>query len=515
MNTTHLDAIRDPAFHRFLVFGEADRAREEALGRPLLPHEAQSRLSWPQAEIIRRVERAVAMRQGEVITVLCARQTGKNETEAHLEDRALDIWQGIPGSVWVRTAPTWRPQIINSKDRLEKFTTCDPFISGRVRWREGFVAQVGHSRVQFMSGGAQANVVGATASVALSVDEAHKIDRGKFEEDFAPFTASTNAPTILWGVAADRLDLLHEYREANEGTDRGLVFPASVWCELSKAYAGHYEARKAALGDRHPVILTQYDLVAVESIGSYLNPGHRAALFSGDHPPLEGPRAGMAYIALVDIGGESELDADSQEVAQAEPGRDSTFLWILERDRQDPGEPRVKDGPGGYNPRLRIVHGRQWVGESQAVLIPALCQVMDHWNVEGGAIDARGVGEATAMAVNAEFPQVEAYKATATSVSEDCFDLLARVNLGRVKMYRADPALDPIRRELEAQARHTRYQIHGHEQMNLAKPSGQGSSGLHIDGVKALTYIGRALSRPHAGLMSYMAGRMEAQKPKG
>jgi hypothetical protein len=458
--------------------------RAEALGRELKAHERQARLPWPQREIVRRVERAIAARDGEVLSLLMARQTGKNESEGLLEARALSIWRGVPGSTWVRVAPTWKPQIVNSKLRLEKHLKADPLLAGRWVRREGYIYESGEAQIQFLSGGPTANVVGATASIALSVDEAHKIDRGKFEEDLGPFTASTNAPTLLWGVAADELDLLHEYRQRAEGTDRLLVFPADVWCELSAAYAAHYAARVATLGEDHPTILTQYRLIPIAAAGAYLNAVQRASLFNQDdaHPRLEAPREGMLYALVCDVGGESEEERDDAGEMAENPGRDYTMAWVLEVD------PRASRHP---YPMVRVVNGVWWVGRAHLEALKDLAAYCRHWGIERGVIDARGVGEALAMALQKRVPGILAYKATQADVSADCYDLLARINTGRVRFWKADPSADPELREAQAQARHTRYVIRGHELMALAKPP---SHGKHIDGIKALTYLHRAVA---------------------
>ena len=506
---TAIRAIQDPEFHRFAMFGHLDRMLEEQLGRPVAYHEAQGRIPWPQLQVTRRIERAVADRRGEVITVRMARQTGKNETEAFLEDRVLSIFRAKPGSIWIRTAPTYRPQIVNSKLRLEKMLQADPLLKGRTRAREGYIVESGGAQVQFLSAQVSASVVGATASVALSVDEAHKIDKGKFEEDFGPFTASTNAPTILWGVAADGLDLLEEYVQYNQDTDRNLHFPAEVWCELSEAYAAHYAERVRKLGEDHPVILTQYRLIPVEATGAYLNARQRSALFAGDHPRLPSPRAGYQYVLIVDIGGESEVDPEDRAAQEEGTEQDSTAAWIVEVD--------WRDVPADGFPLARVVDGHFWTNRPhmgtaeghELTVGQELLQLCSHWHVTAGAIDARGVGEAVAMAVSRQIPSVIAYKATSETVSEDCYDLLARLNAGRVRFWKADPAADPELREVHAQARHTRYEIRGHERMKLVKPTGTGSSKLHIDGVKALTYLHRAIESPEARLHAMLQDQVQ------
>ena len=492
-------AMADPHYHRWAIFGQHDAMREKRLGRTLLLHECQGRIRGPQSDIIDRVELAVNQQRGEVITVLCSRQAGKNETAAHIHDRFLIGHESVPGSTWIRMAPTYKPQLVTSMDRIEKFYTDDPFLVN-VRSRHGYMKTNGHANLMFLSAGQQAHVIGATASVCLDVDEAHTIDADKYEDEIHPFTADTNAPTVMWGIAGDKLDLLHAYRERNEGTDRLMLYPASVWADLNPHYAAHYEGRIRDLGRDHPFVLMNYDLVAVESVGAYLKEHHRAALFSGDHPQLEGPRDSEGptphrrYYMVVDIGGESEIPSD-ELTRQLEPQRDSTFGHILE---VDPHEPRG----GDVVPVVRIVRSLFWTGRHLVDLksdgaaedvANQLVAVAQHWGVVGGMIDALGVGEAVAKVVQRRYPAIEPYVATSATVSEDCYATLALLNRNRLRYYQADPAVDENRREMEQQARHTRYEIAAHERMRIVKPIGRGSTGQHIDGIKALTYAHRAV----------------------
>ena len=55
--------------------------------------------------------------------------------------------------------------------------------------------------MQFFSGENTAKVVGATADLLLKVDEAQDIDPAKFDKEFDPMTASTNATRVFWGTA--------------------------------------------------------------------------------------------------------------------------------------------------------------------------------------------------------------------------------------------------------------------------------------------------------------------------
>ncbi len=479
-------ALRDPAYHRYLMFGMVDRIRSQMMGRELEPHEKQSELSPPQLQVIKRCEQAIADRTGDVIVIRQARQTGKNEEEAMIETRALSVFKSISGSIYVRTAPTKIPQIINSKLRLEKHLTVDPLLVGQWGKREGFIYELRGAQIHFLSGARRANVVGATASIALSADEAHKLDKGKFQEDFSPFTARTNAPTFLWGVGAARQDMLFEYRSKLDGTDCVMEYPADIWCELSSAYASHYESQIRLLGADHPVIATQYDLLDIEAIGAYLSDKQRESLFAGEHPRMLSPRPGMSYGIVCDVGGESETGSDGAQVREAQPGRDSTFLHVLEWD-----EDAEVDDAEPY-PMVRVVNSYWKTGANHMDLAPEIVRICRHYHVGSGVIDARGVGEAVAFEVARNVPQVVSYMASDKEVSTDCYDLLARLNTNRVRFWRADPASDKELGEMQAQSRHTKYRIQSHDRMQLVKPTGTGTSRLHIDGIKALTYLHRA-----------------------
>jgi len=220
----------------------------------------------------------------------------------------------------------------------------------------------------------------------------------------------------------------------------------------------------------------------------------------------------MAYGILIDIGGESELDADDAAVRELEPGRDSTSVWVIE---YDPAE-AVPDH--GYH-TVRVVTGEHWTGKKHLALtdgdrgtLDDLVELCRHWQVQSGVCDARGVGHAVAKALRRRVPAVDAYEASGVSVSEDCYDLLARLNAGTVTMWKADPAADEVLREMADQARWTRYAISGHELLKITKPTGVGSTDRHIDLVKALTYLHRAMSQPHSGLMQHLRQQIAARK---
>jgi hypothetical protein len=218
-----------------------------------------------------------------------------------------------------------------------------------------------------------------------------------------------------------------------------------------------------------------------------MNDAQRTALFSGKHPRLGAPRDDMSYGFVVDVGGQAETQMDDDELRMEQPDRDSTMCLVLEWD------PREIVPTLSY-PDVRIVNAYWWTGEKHLEAAEKLVALAQHWHVSDGAIDARGLGEAQAMHLHSEVPCIEAYAATSPDVSADCYDLLARLNQGKVRMWRADPAQDPEYREILEQARHTRYEIRSHDLMRLTKPTGTRSTGKHIDAIKAMTYTRHAIA---------------------
>src|SRR4051812_22369018 len=87
-------------------------------------------------------------------------------------------------SVRVKCAPTWRPQVINSRLRLLSMLD-NNFTRDRVFKSYGYIIGLGQSpqdarnqkgpRIMMFSASDDANVVGATASLLLEIDEAQDV----------------------------------------------------------------------------------------------------------------------------------------------------------------------------------------------------------------------------------------------------------------------------------------------------------------------------------------------------
>lgn len=461
-------------------------------------HLSRRPLRGPQAEIIRRVEEHVARHEGGVMTILSSRQTGKNELAAVLQRRHL--WRRQFSryiASWIRTAPTYKPQIVNSKKRLREILQADskwriqyPSFEGkRLEREEGYIWKVGNASVEFISSGPNANVVGATASECLDMDEAHKVEKAKFDEDFAPFTASTNAATLLWGVAANGLDTIEWYRQRNEEEGRpdlNLYFPCEVWMDVLPEYRAHVEGRIRMLGYDHPIVKTQYRLVKVEAEGRYISPTNARGLLSGEHERQLKPRPGSRYEAVIDIAaGNEDFNPENVMEGEEQTTTDSTIVWIY--------EVTGELAENGIFPMINIVQGHWMTGVDLPMAEQEIREILAFWRVERATVDAIGVGRQIAESLESLYGSftVNKYVADSSSVSADCYDLLARLNYRSVRMFRNDGS--PEWAEFERQVGWTLY-ASDKGKMKLLKPKAT----QHIDMVKALTYINQ--NKPVAGM---------------
>lgn len=459
------------------------------------------RLRPPQVEIIRRVEAAIRARKSETIVVMSSRQTGKNECFGMIGARFL--WQfARRGGTYIRTAPTWPTMYANSQRRLETHLRADPF--DRSRKSQMFnlpIYEHGAATLILYSSDKSTQVLGATADRALDMDEAHKVDPTKFREEFRPMTASTAAPSILWGVAGNGGDLLAQERKKLEAQGRHdcvLRYPWPVWAELVPAYKTFVEAERERLGEDHPVFQTQYALNDVDAIGGFWNDKQRRSIFeSGQHGRLYYPRStpDLVYYALIDFGGADEDFTSDEETRATKPGQDSTAAIMVEADYR-------LIHPYLQLPTCRLVDFLWITGRPLDQTQDAVVGWLAGWNALIGVADARGLGEQAATTINARFPGVLAYKATSETVHEDCSLTLAMANHDLIQAPTDDgsPEFTEFKNQIGwAARRYTQGQ-----RMKIAKPgadkSGNGGDPeRHIDFAKCLTYLPRALSDATSG----------------
>ena len=184
---------------------------------PLLfvEHASGLKLRQYQQGVAEAICESVRTHAGRSFVVIFPRQSGKNELQAQLEAYLLVLFSQI-GAEIVKVSPTYKPQILNAMRRLERVLNKN-LITSATGWKkeEGYIFRVGSSRIYFFSAAPGANIVGATASHLLEVDEAQDVDIAKFDKDVNPMAASTNATRVFWGTAWTSQTLLaREYRAA-------------------------------------------------------------------------------------------------------------------------------------------------------------------------------------------------------------------------------------------------------------------------------------------------------------
>jgi len=413
-----------------------------------------------QREAGRAIIDSVRQRRGDSITVEVARQGGKNELSAQVELTLL-VLAAARGLEAVKCAPTLRPQLQISIRRLWRCVTA---------WRLGADARIhdaeiaiGGSRIHFLSAERNANVVGHTASLLLEADEAQDIDIDKFDREFRPMAAASNATTVYYGTAWDDRGLLERAKQANleagrrDGRRRHFEYDWQRIARCNPAYGAFVERERLRLGETHPLFLTQYCLKPIAGGGRLFSAAQRAQL-EGNHDRRHAPASGETYVAGLDLaGGDDDADAG----ARATPGRDATVLTIGRLAYPEAGALVAE-------PRVEIVEHYAWTGEPHELLLPRLADLLrDVWRTAAVAVDATGIGETAArlLAASLRSARVDALKFSAESKSRLGFALIAAVNGGRLKMYAGDGS--PEQREFWLQAERARVAYRANRTMNF------------------------------------------------
>lgn len=335
-----------------------------------------------------RIVSAAAEGRNETIVVEIARQSGKNETSAQVEALLLARLGGRGGAM-VKTAPTWKPQIINSKLRLEQraaqVSQRLPFL--RYRPRAGYMMECGRASLAFLSADPHASVVGATASLLLEVDEAQDVDKAKFDKDFSPMRASTGAPVVFYGTAwTDSTLLERAKRDVLEGRTGGAVFrvPWDVAAESNPAYGEYVEGEIRRLGKDHPLIRTQYNLIPLESGGYMLSP-QTLSLMAGQHWRAERRTNEAQIIAGLDFAGADEMAGELSSLMVGS-SRDSVALSVGELNW-------VRIADGIVEPHVRCLARYEWTNVHPTALHGALYEILwNRWRVERLHCDSTGIG---------------------------------------------------------------------------------------------------------------------------
>jgi hypothetical protein len=366
--------------------------------------------------------------RGLTFVIVMARQSGKDELLANLIAYLLNLFAHKEKEIVV-VNPTYKPQTIKAIFRLENRLARN--LITRMFWqkRSDFMRMIGSAVVNFLSGDEAAQVVGGTASLALIVNEAQDISSVKFDKDFAPMTASTNATRIFTGTTwTSRTLLAREMRRAAElekqdGIRRLFVYDADEISKVVPAYKAFVEEEVRKLGRNHPLVKTQYFCEEIDEMAGMFN-AQRRALMLGDKPAQNAPTLGRTYALTVDVGGQDEALLNLEEIGNT--GRDYVTVDIIELDLSDLNILQ--------KPRYRVVKRFAWQGESHVAIFGKLCSLISSWNAQYIVIDATGVGEGLwGMLFNKYPTRVIPVKFSQASKSEIGYAFLGMIETGRFK----------------------------------------------------------------------------------
>jgi hypothetical protein len=414
-----------------------------------------------QVEIADAIIDSIIGNKGINFTVMLARQMGKNETSAILESYLLCAYES--GTI-IKGAPTFVPQITNSRLRLLSMLDND-FTRDRIWKSYGHMIGLAPSakearnqkgpRIAFYSTQEESNVVGATASLLLEIDEAQDVSPSKFSKDFRPMASTTNATTILYGTAWAEDTLLamtkaHNIElEQQDGIKRHFEY---TWRELAKYndnYRKFVESEIARLGPEHITIRTQYELQPISGAGFLLNELQRH-MIKGQHSWQYGPEDFEFYVASMDVGGEEQRAKQGEEIKNNK--RDSTVITIARVGMNDLGLPA-----------LEVVHHQWWTGKDfleQYAMTIELCEI---WSVHKLVVDRTGLGNQMSSMLTTKLGEerVVPFNFSRPSKSELTYHFLSLVNTGRLKIYAPDDAPQDVYSECWKQLKLARYTIPG------------------------------------------------------
>ena len=416
-----------------------------------------------QVDIACAIVDSVINRKGLSIVVMLPRQSGKNELEAQVQTYLLTLYSQLHGEI-VMISPTWKPQSLNAMRRLERNLKRNLITRDRWKRRDGYVYNMDTANCYFLSGGPEANIVGATASILLDVDEAQDILPSKFDKEISPMGASTNVTTLFCGTAWTSQTLLaRELRAAAEaqaldGQQRVFRITADEVSAEVKEYGAYVGKQIAKLGRNHPLIKTQYFCEEIDAEAGMFPPARRI-LMQGQHEYQKEPAKEIAgrsvrstnpVAFLIDVAGIDESKRAAGEDNLENPARDSNTLTIVEIDFSSTQDPLIGA------PTYRIIHRHAWQGDRHTTIYTQLRAMAEAWLPEYWIIDSTGVGAGLAdFVMNIRIGTVIPFTFTSSSKSKLGWDFLGIIETGRFK---------DCRRMV-----HTPYQEEWHEQLEACQ----------------------------------------------
>lgn len=400
------------------------------------------RLRAYQQAAANAIVRSVLENQGLSIVVMFPRQSGKNLMQAQLEVYLMTLL-AEEGAEMVKFSPTYQPQSLNAMRRLETALEANFLTHGHWHKSAGNHYRFHKSHLTFLSAAPGSNIVGATASTLLSLDEAQDIEIDKYDKQVAPMAASTNATRVFWGTAWSAQTLLaRELRaareaEARDGIRRVFQISAEEVRREVPAYGLFVDEQIARMGRNHPMVRSQFFSEEIDFAGGLFTPS-RLGLMQGAHPALETPLPGKRYALLIDLAGEDEaLRLGGANTELDNPDRDLTAVTVMELDFSLLGEDLVG------KPIYRVVNRQLWQGERHSTLYARLLRLADLWQPEKIVVDASGVGAGVGSFLRDKLGErVITLQFTSQLKSRLGWGFLAVVDTGRFQDFSARSAPD-------------------------------------------------------------------------
>jgi hypothetical protein len=439
---------------------------------------------YPYQELIANaILDSILHQRGLTFTVMLARQMGKNQLSAVLEAYLLCFKKS--GTI-IKAAPTFNPQIINSRARLlsmldnqltrERIWKAYGYMIGVSPQAQQRTTQAG-PRVMFFSASPASNIVGATASLLLEVDEAQDVTIAKFDRDLRPMGATTNSTTVLYGTAwADDTLLaivkaVNQELEEQDGIQRNFEYDWTTLAALNPAYRRYVENEMRRLGEDNINILTQYKLLPISGAGYFLNDLERY-LLQGSHDWVYAPgelddedkaRASI-YVAGMDVGGEDRAQRTIGEDVLRKSDRDSTVISIGRVSFKEEGLPHIE-----------IIHQAWWTGKPYDEQYTAALALCERWGVRTLVTDRTGLGDFMASQLQKSMgTRLIPFHFSRPSKSALTFQFKGMIDSGRFKLYRRDNAPPATYEECWKQLKRARYRVPGEHLIDMHVPPAEG-----------------------------------------
>jgi hypothetical protein len=419
-----------------------------------------------QRQVLNAIIDSIRSKSGHSFVIVFARQSGKNELQAQLFTYLLACLHRFSLNM-LSISPSQNPQGYTAMARLEKVLSRNLFTQGIWKRSQAHKYSVGSSRVVFLSGHPKSHVVGETAHLLISVDEAQDVDISVYDKRFAPMAAAHNATRVFWGTSWTSHTLLaREMRlaraaEKADGIRRLWVVPGDVVAQEVPSYADFLRSEIAHLGRDHPIVRTQYFCEEIDAqVGMFT--AARLLLMQADEPPQDSPspfaacpssfgalakgegRGGVLgeapnhsrgvglvkqvrpYAFLLDVAGQDEARMSLEDDAPlTNPGRDSVSLTIATIDTSSLATLQ--------KPTYRFVNRQQWTGLNHLKVFGILKNLAETWNPQYIVIDATGVGEGLWALLDKAFPtRVLPVKFSSVVKSEMGWRYIAIIETGRL-----------------------------------------------------------------------------------